>query len=114
VPSSSQPRPGPPRTECCPPEQHRSGPAPADLPSAEPLWTLHDEPTPAQPEPAPTLDSYYGTCNGKTAYARETSAGSWQVKVYDPTNRLAGHDGWLMLGTGWPTLPDARTAAGLS
>lgn len=67
-----------------------------------------------QPEPAAPLGSYYGTCNGKTGYARETAAGSWQVKVYDPTNRLAGHDGWLMLGTGWPTLPDARTATGLT
>ena len=71
-------------------------------------------PQPSQPEPAATLGSYYGTCNGKTGYARETTVGSWQVKVYDPTNRLAGHDGWLTLGAGWPTLADARSATGLT
>jgi hypothetical protein len=64
--------------------------------------------------PTTALGSYYGDCAGKTAYARETSAGSWQVKVHDPTNRLSGHDGWLMLGTGWPTLDEARTATGMS
>ncbi|WP_268904187.1 hypothetical protein [Candidatus Frankia alpina] len=30
------------------------------------------------------------------------------------TADLAGHDGWLMLGTGWPTLPDACAATGMS
>jgi hypothetical protein len=66
-----------------------------------------------QPEP-PKLGSRRGTCHGKSAYAKETSPGNWQVKVHDPTNRLAGHDGWLMLGTGWATLPDACAATGLS
>jgi len=47
-------------------------------------------------------------------HAGETSAGSWQVKAHDPTNRLAGHDGWVLLGTGWPTLGDACAATGLS
>ena len=45
------------------------------------------------------LASQYGTCDGKPALARETSAGSWQVKVHDPTNLSAGHDGWVLLGT---------------
>jgi hypothetical protein len=60
------------------------------------------------------LGSYRGTCRGRTAYARETVPGSWQVKIHDPTNRLAGHDGWLLIGTGWPTLADACAATGLA
>jgi hypothetical protein len=64
-------------------------------------------------EPA-ALGSHYGSCNGRAALAREISPGNWQVKVHDPINRLAGHDGWLMLGTGWPTLAEACTATGLS
>ena len=51
---------------------------------------------------------------GKAAYARKTSTGSWQVKVHDQTNLLAGHDGWVLLGEGWPTLGDACAATGLS
>lgn len=62
----------------------------------------------------PALGSYRGTCRGRTAYARETIPGSWQVKIHDPTNRLAGHDGWLLIGTGWPTLADACAATGLA
>jgi hypothetical protein len=69
---------------------------------------------PALPAPTAVLGSRYGSCGGKSAYARETSVGSWQVKVHDPTNRRAGHDGWLMVGTGWPTLADACAATGLS
>jgi len=69
---------------------------------------------PGQPEPTVPLASQYGTYGGKAAYARETSAGSWQVKVHDPTNLLAGHDGWVLLGEGWPTLGDACAATGLS
>jgi hypothetical protein len=59
------------------------------------------------------LGSHFGTCRGKTAYARETNPGSWQVKLHDPTNRLAGIDGWMLIGTGWPTLVDACAATGL-
>jgi len=69
---------------------------------------------PGQPEPSVPLASQYGTCGGKAAYARKTSTGSWQVKVHDPTNLLAGHDGWVLLGEGWPTLGDACAATGLS
>ncbi len=66
------------------------------------------------PDSSPAaLGSYYGTCGGMTAYARETRSGSWQVKRHDPTSRSAGHDGWVLLGTGWPTLADARAATGL-
>lgn len=61
-----------------------------------------------------TLNSHYGACRGHAALARETRPGSWQVKIHDPTNRLAGHDGWLLLGTGWPTLSAARAATGMS
>jgi hypothetical protein len=65
------------------------------------------------PRPTP-LGSHRGTCRGRTALARETTPGSWQVKVNDPTNRQAGYDGWLLLGTGWPTLADARAATELT
>jgi len=58
------------------------------------------------------LASQYGTCDGKPALARETSAGSWQVKVHDPTNLSAGHDGWVLLGTQWATLEAACAATG--
>ncbi len=68
---------------------------------------------PGTPEPSRRPSSQYGTCAGKAAFARETSAGSWQVKVRDPTNLLAGHDGWVLLGAGWPTLAAAAEATGL-
>jgi hypothetical protein len=60
------------------------------------------------------LGSFRGTCRGRTALARETTPGSWQVKINDPANRLAGHDGWVLLGSGWTTLADARAATGLT
>ncbi|MCK9894431.1 hypothetical protein [Frankia sp. AgB32] len=75
--------------------------------------TSEDVPGPANVEPTADLGSYYGTYEGKSAYARETSAGNWQIKVHDPINRLSGHDGWMMLGTGWPTLSDAQAATGM-
>jgi hypothetical protein len=71
-------------------------------------------PLPGQPVPSARLTSQYGTRDGKAAYARETSAGRWQVKVHDPTNRVAGHDGWVLLGADWPTLGDACAATGMS
>jgi len=58
------------------------------------------------------LASQYGTCAGKPALARETSPGSWQVKVHDPTNLSAGHDGWVLLGTQWDSLEAACAATG--
>ncbi len=60
------------------------------------------------------LASQYGTCDGKPALARGTSAGSWQVMVHDPTNLSAGHDGWVLLGTRWATLDAACTATGFT
>jgi hypothetical protein len=60
------------------------------------------------------LGSQYGTCDGKAALARETRPGSWQVKVRDPTSPRAGHDGWVMIGAGWPTLAEAAAATGLT
>jgi hypothetical protein len=72
------------------------------------------EPMPAtRTEPVPVLGSQRGTYRGKSALARETSQGSWQVKVHDPTSRIAGHDGWVLLGSGWATLDEARAATGL-
>ncbi len=70
--------------------------------------------TPDQAAPQAALSSYYGTCGGRAALAREISVGNWQVKVFDPTNRLALHDGWLLVGTGWATLADACAATGTS
>ncbi len=60
------------------------------------------------------LGSHRGTCRGRTALARETTPGSWQVKINDPTDRRAGHDGWVLAGTGWKTLAEARAATGLT
>jgi len=60
------------------------------------------------------LARQYGMCDGKAALARETSAGSWQVKVHDLTNRSAGHDGWVLLGTRWTTLEAACAATGFT
>lgn len=70
-------------------------------------------PTSARPAPTPVLGSHYGTCDGRPGYARETSPGSWQVKVHDPASPRAGHDGWLLVGSGWPTLAAASAATGL-
>lgn len=63
---------------------------------------------------AATLGSRYGNCGGKSAFAREISPGSWQVKVHDPTSPRAGHDGWVLIGSGWPTLAEAVAATYLS
>lgn len=64
--------------------------------------------------PTRPLGSYLGTCRGRSALARETSPGSWQVKIHDPRNRLAGHDGWVLAGSGWTTLAEACAATELS
>lgn len=69
---------------------------------------------PGSPAREPRLGSHYGSHAGRTAYARETTPGSWQVKVFDPTNRLAAHDGWTLLGTDWPSLSAAQAATGLA
>jgi hypothetical protein len=73
-----------------------------------------DDAVAAAPTPPATPGSYRGTCGGRTALARETTPGSWQVKINDPANRLAGHDGWVLAGTGWKTLAEARAATGLA
>ena len=72
----------------------------------DPLVTSSTRPVP--------LGSQRGTCRGRTALARETTPGNWQVKIHDPTNRHAGHDGWLLIGNGWATLAEARAATGLA
>lgn len=59
------------------------------------------------------LRNHYGSVDGKAACARETSVDSWQVKVHDPTNYRAGHDGWLLLGSEFATLKDAMAATRL-
>jgi len=60
------------------------------------------------------LASQYGTCDGTAALAREMSAGGWKVKVHDPLNRSAGHDGWVLLGTQWATLGAECAATGFA
>jgi hypothetical protein len=60
------------------------------------------------------LGSRRGTCRGRTAFARETEPGNWQVKIHDPANRLAGHDGWLLVGSGFGTVTEACAATGMS
>ncbi|OHV34766.1 MULTISPECIES: hypothetical protein [Pseudofrankia] len=68
----------------------------------------------SMPTPTHVLGSRYGRCGGRAAFARETSAGSWQVKVHDPTSPRVGHDGWLLIGSGWSTLAEALAATGLT
>ncbi|SNQ48557.1 conserved hypothetical protein [Frankia canadensis] len=75
--------------------------------------SAHDDSAPAPSTSIAVLGSQYGTCDGHSAFARETSPGSWQVKVHHPSNPAAGHDGWVLLGSGWPTLAAATAATGL-
>lgn len=60
---------------------------------------------PVTPDPT---GAYYGTSGGMDCYARETGPGRWQVERHDPDR------GWVLLGTGWPTLAAARAATGLA
>lgn len=64
--------------------------------------------------PASAPLSRYGSCGGRSALARQTPSGTWQVKVHDPRNALAGHDGWVLLGVDWPSMEEACAATGLS
>jgi hypothetical protein len=73
--------------------------------------STEDPPVTPPTQPVP-LGSQRGTCRGRTALARETTPGNWQVKIHDPTNRHAGHDGWLLIGNGWATLAEVRAATG--
>jgi hypothetical protein len=73
--------------------------------------TTEDVPVTSRPRP---LGSRRGSCRGRSALARETSPGSWQVKIHDPKNRHAGHDGWVLAGSGWKTLAEACAATELS
>jgi hypothetical protein len=77
------------------------------------MSTGNDSPS-ASSTPAAVLGSRYGICDGRSAFARETSPGSWQVKVHHPTSPRAGHEGWVLLGSGWPTLAAALAASGLT
>ena len=51
---------------------------------------------------------------GKAAYARKTMHRKLAGESARPDNLLAGHDSWVLLGEGWPTLGDACAATGLS
>jgi hypothetical protein len=73
-----------------------------------------DNGSPAPSTSAAVLGSQYGTCDGRAALAGETSPRCWQVKVHHPTSPRAGHDGWVKIGSGWPTLAAACAATGLT
>ncbi|CAO5158870.1 conserved hypothetical protein [Frankia sp. AiPs1] len=76
--------------------------------------SAHNDSTSTPSTPTPVLGSQYGTSDGHSAFARETSPGCWQVKVHHPSNPAAGHDGWVLLGSAWPTLAAAAAATGLT
>ncbi len=56
---------------------------------------------------------YYGGWHGKAALIRPNPNGTWRVKVNDPRNRLAGHDGWVLLGDDYPSVAAAAEATGV-
>lgn len=57
--------------------------------------------------------AYYGGRQGRAALIRPNPDGTWRVKVNDPRNRLAGHDGWVLLGDDYPTMEAAAEATGV-
>ena len=61
-----------------------------------------------------TTGAYYGGREGKAALIRPNPDGTWRVKVNDPRNRLAGHDGWVLLGDNYPSVAAAANATGVS
>ena len=58
--------------------------------------------------------SYYGNRQGRAAMIRPNPDGTWRVKVNDPRNRMAGHDGWVLLGDNYPSAAAAAEATGVS
>lgn len=71
-------------------------------------------PTPgSEAAKAPKLGTHFGRCQGRTAFAKESPDGNWRVQLHDPTNREAGHDGWLTIGMEWPSLEAACAETGL-
>jgi hypothetical protein len=57
--------------------------------------------------------AYYGGREGRAALIRPNPDGTWRVKVNDPRNRLAGHDGWVLLGDNYPSVAAAAEATGV-
>jgi hypothetical protein len=58
--------------------------------------------------------SWYGSYHGRAAMIRPNPDGTWRVKVNDPTNRLAGHDGWMLVGADdYPTADAAAADTGV-
>ena len=58
--------------------------------------------------------SWYGSYHGRAAMIRPNADGSWRVTVNDPSNRAAGHDGWLLLGQEYASAEAAAAATGVS
>ena len=58
--------------------------------------------------------AYYGGREGKAALIRPNPDGTWRVKINDPRNRLAAHDGWVRLGDNYPSVAAAASATGVS
>ena len=58
--------------------------------------------------------SWYGSYHGRAAMIRPNADGTWRVTVNDPANRLAGHDGWLLLGSDYASVDAAVLATGVA
>jgi hypothetical protein len=58
--------------------------------------------------------SWYGSYHGRAAMIRPNPDGTWRVKVNDPANRMAGHDGWVLLGSDYQSADAAAVATGVS
>lgn len=58
--------------------------------------------------------SWYGSYHGRAAMIRPNENGSWRVTVNDPSNRDAGHDGWLLLGNEYASAEAAAEATGVT
>ena len=66
--------------------------------------TLHEMPS----------GSWYGSRQGKAAVIRQAGDGTWQVKMCDPSDRNAGHDGWVLVGVGYENVAVATTDTGVT
>ncbi len=58
--------------------------------------------------------SWYGSYHGRAAMIRPNADGTWRVTVNDPANRMAGHDGWLLLGADYASADAAASATGVT
>jgi hypothetical protein len=59
-------------------------------------------------------NSWYGSYHGRAAMIRPNEDGTWRVTVNDPANRMASHDGWMLLGSDYATVEAAVAATGVN